>query len=303
MSAPKRWLDEAGGATRSERALLREGLSIEPPEGAADAIWSALAAKLPPPGGGPFSPASPEAPSPPAGPGANAEAGMRAVAGASVKGVVSVASGGILKSVLIGGGSALALITAYAVITPSAPPREPALSAATVSSPPGLAPASPRASLPAPAPEAPRMTAPELAAAPELAPPAPEAPPASAPVAPKAVREPAETAGQDAPSRSVGLAGPGADETSREDRLLEESRRLTEARGALRRGEVAQALDQLEELRRAFPAGVLGQEREALTIEALARSGRRAEAEARARAFLAQNPTSPHASRVKSYAP
>jgi outer membrane protein assembly factor BamD (BamD/ComL family) len=88
----------------------------------------------------------------------------------------------------------------------------------------------------------------------------------------------------------------------RETRLLEESRRLTEARDALRRGDAAGALSTLSELQRAVPGGILGQEREALAIEALAKSGRSSEAQARARAFLQANPTSPHATRVEAFA-
>jgi hypothetical protein len=44
------------------------------------------------------------------------------------------------------------------------------------------------------------------------------------------------------------------------------------------------------------------QEREALTIEALARTGRRAEANRRAEAFLRAFPGSPHAAAVRELA-
>src|SRR5262249_39051028 len=86
-----------------------------------------------------------------------------------------------------------------------------------------------------------------------------------------------------------------------ESKLLEESRRLTEARSALRRGDAAGVIVQLEELRQKFPGGGLGQEREELMIEALASSGRRAEATARAEAFLKAYPTSTLAPRVQAF--
>jgi outer membrane protein assembly factor BamD (BamD/ComL family) len=83
--------------------------------------------------------------------------------------------------------------------------------------------------------------------------------------------------------------------------LREESDRVAEARAALRRGDASAALAQLEQIRTRFPAGGLVQEREALTIEALARSGRRADASARAAAFLRAYPTSVHSQRVQGY--
>lgn len=84
--------------------------------------------------------------------------------------------------------------------------------------------------------------------------------------------------------------------------LREESRMVADARDALRRGDTAGALGMLEQIRLKFPGGVLAQEREALAIEALARSGRKADASARASAFVKAYPTSPLAARVQSFA-
>jgi hypothetical protein len=53
------------------------------------------------------------------------------------------------------------------------------------------------------------------------------------------------------------------------------------------------------EARSRFPRGALGQEREALTIEALARSGQSAAARRRAEAFLRQHPNSPYLADVR----
>jgi outer membrane protein assembly factor BamD (BamD/ComL family) len=94
---------------------------------------------------------------------------------------------------------------------------------------------------------------------------------------------------------------PAIDETPRPSSLHEESRSLVEARSALRRGDTAGAQRKLNEMGERFPDGVLAQEREALAIEALHRSGRRAAASARASAFLRAHPTSPHATKIRSF--
>ena len=62
------------------------------------------------------------------------------------------------------------------------------------------------------------------------------------------------------------------------------------------------ALALLEQARRQFPGGTLAQEREALSIEALAISGQRGAAAERARRFLEAHPSSMHAARVRSFA-
>ena len=54
----------------------------------------------------------------------------------------------------------------------------------------------------------------------------------------------------------------------------------------------------LEQAQQRYPEAALGQEREALAIEALARLGRHAEARARAEAFLRLWPNSPYADTV-----
>lgn len=81
--------------------------------------------------------------------------------------------------------------------------------------------------------------------------------------------------------------------------LLEEGRRLSRARAALRAHDPETALRLLQ----SGPAGSAGlaQEREALTIEALwSRSSSRAEAERRARAFMVAYPDSPYRARLKA---
>lgn len=84
-----------------------------------------------------------------------------------------------------------------------------------------------------------------------------------------------------------------------ESQLREESLAVLEARSALRAGNAARSLTLLEQARARFPRGALGQEREALTIEALARSGQSAAARRRAEAFLRQHPNSPYVADVR----
>ena len=84
--------------------------------------------------------------------------------------------------------------------------------------------------------------------------------------------------------------------------LREESVAVLEARAALRSGDATRSLALLEQARTRFPRGALGQEREALTIQALAQSGERAAARRRAEAFLHAHPTSPYVADVRMVA-
>jgi len=81
--------------------------------------------------------------------------------------------------------------------------------------------------------------------------------------------------------------------------LREESVAVLEARAALRSGDAGRSLTLLEQARVRFPRGALGQEREALTIQALAQSGERAVARRRAAAFLRAHPQSPYLADVR----
>jgi hypothetical protein len=87
-----------------------------------------------------------------------------------------------------------------------------------------------------------------------------------------------------------------------ESQLREESLAVLEARSALRSGDAARCLALLEQARVRFPRGGLGQEREALTIEALAKTGQSAVARRRAEAFLRAHPKSPYVADVRRIA-
>ena len=88
-------------------------------------------------------------------------------------------------------------------------------------------------------------------------------------------------------------------ENARASRLREESEMILGARRVLRAGDPLRALTLLDAARARFPEGILVQEREALSIEALVRSGQRALATKRAEAFLRAFPKSPHGADVK----
>ena len=78
-----------------------------------------------------------------------------------------------------------------------------------------------------------------------------------------------------------------------------ESQRVAEARALLRAGQASVALTTLQSLERDEPNGLLEQEREALSIQALAALGQRDAARKRAAGFAQRYPASPHLSAVR----
>ena len=327
MSAPRRWIDEGGSATPLERDLLKSALSVEPPPTAREQVWAAVLANLPPPVV-PFGRPDSEAPraSEPAG---GQTAGVKAATASKAAAV------GILKSALVGLSGALAFLATYSVIAPALRSAPTAPVPAVIASPAASSPASRRvlggpargltASIPDKGPaqgaaagnppppldaRAASVTAgspvgASVTAGSPVGAPSPEpvvAPPSSADhratsmgETPKPPAQPV-TMGETPkpPAQPVGSV-------ERATMLREESRQVSEARDALRRGDAPGALVQLEQIRGRFPGGLLVQEREALTIEALARSGRRSDASARAAAFLQAYPTSMLAERVQTF--
>ena len=99
------------------------------------------------------------------------------------------------------------------------------------------------------------------------------------------------------PPRDATTTNP--DHPSLADRAHLESRRVAEARGLLRAGRTAAGLVVLNGLTRDFPNGVLTEEREALTIEALLGSGERERARSLALEFLRRHPASPLTTSVR----
>ena len=102
------------------------------------------------------------------------------------------------------------------------------------------------------------------------------------------------------PSASV-APGHAAAASESASALGDESAAVLAIRGALRAGDARSALRLLEQARLKFPHGALGQEREALTVEALAKAGNMKAASRKAEAFLRAHPTSPYASDVMAY--
>jgi hypothetical protein len=120
--------------------------------------------------------------------------------------------------------------------------------------------------------------------------------------------EPEETREEaTAPAGSTGSEAAAASpaEAIRQERLrlLRQEAEMTRAsREALRAGNGAEALRRLEQIRVQLGGrGELHQEREALLIEALWRTGQRAEARARAEAFRRAFPGSPHAANLEPF--
>jgi hypothetical protein len=83
------------------------------------------------------------------------------------------------------------------------------------------------------------------------------------------------------------------------DRLAEEVAILSQASAALHAGRPAAALKALDEHRRKFPRGALGQERTSARIQALCALGRTNVARAELARLARTSPTSPHVARAR----
>jgi hypothetical protein len=124
--------------------------------------------------------------------------------------------------------------------------------------------------------------------------PAERAPLEVAPV-PRKVAAPSPASALPAPveRRSEAFGSPITSTPAPNDsQLKEEVALIREARARLRAGDLGGAFATLETARTRFPHAVLEEEREALTIELLSRSGRAESARERARAFLVRFPES-----------
>jgi len=104
---------------------------------------------------------------------------------------------------------------------------------------------------------------------------------------PKAV--PATKAPTSRPVQSTRLEPPAA---SSDSSLLAERSLVEQARSALARGLVSEALAALKQLAARFAGGRLAEERDAVLVHALAAAGRQAEADEKAKAVLTRYPES-----------
>lgn len=142
-----------------------------------------------------------------------------------------------------------------------------------------------------PAPRAPAPTAPAAQPAEQRAEPASrERTPAPLPApdtAPSAAAEPTPSAAEPAAAVPKVETGGGRPSPVPEDQLLERARRALSS-------DPGRALALTKEHARAYPRGVLAQEREVIAIEALKRLGRAGEADSRRGTFEERYPQSAH---------
>jgi hypothetical protein len=125
--------------------------------------------------------------------------------------------------------------------------------------------------------------------------PAPQDEPAPRP----AEQGPAPLAVDDLPAIKEPAAGTAASAV-RQGSLADEVAQLQKAKLALKGGNPAQALAELTVYTQRFPRPMLGAEATVVRIEALSASGDAARAKSLAEGFLAKNPSSPYAGRLRN---
>ena len=288
MTLPKRFLDERSDADDFERAVLRAESDGGPPVGTEREVFArvmAVAFPVAPAASGPAAPVEPAA-------------GGALGTGALVKGATTLGSLG--KGFALGIGVSIAAATGSHVLGEKTPPSgaaaphaasvEMAPRAESRQTPTGRAVAPPVASGESRPPEvearAPANGAPQQGAVVRAEPPAIAEPPLE-----RTPSAPSVASFESADERALAAS-----------RLKEEASLLRRARSELRAGALAAAFATLEASRHRFTAPELSQEREALAIELLYRSGERAAAAARAREFLARFPESPHGAAIRAFA-
>jgi hypothetical protein len=278
-------LDADSDADEAERSILRAGVGAEPPPGLEDELFRRVLAApgLP----ATFGSDGAGAGVAPVGPLPTASVGGAAAAGGTAKAVSTLALLG--KGFVAGVGVSVAVAAGQHWVT-RAPVRADATHHTVQATEPRALQSAARVAAPAPVIALPASAA--------LAPNTPVVVSDTNPTAPRLPRKPGESARKDA-------AAPLAEEAvaSRPaSQLEEEAALLKAARQQLRHGALAAAFATLETSRQRFSPSALGQEREALMIELLYRSGQRAAAAARARAFLDRHAESPHRGQVQKFA-
>lgn len=295
MNDPKRWLEQGEPLSPLGENLLRNARSAGLRADEKSALWQSIRAQLPPippdgapPAGGDASPAGGAPPS-----SVIEAAGIKSAAVARSTAIPvlmakPMAFGALLGGLVALGSFALSGDDPLPVVSPPAflPVSSSSAPLGTASSPePRPVAPEPRSALPATPPTTARSTTGTVhhERAPER-----EPPPA-----------PTESASSTPPASS---SGPADVIHERATRLRAEAQHVLQIRTRLRSGDAPGALQLLDQAHTLFPDGVLGQEREALTIEALARRGQQAAAAERARAFLQAHPHSAFAADVRAFA-
>jgi hypothetical protein len=140
-------------------------------------------------------------------------------------------------------------------------------------------------------------------AAPRIAPPSSLQAPANevkAPLPPApAVETPAPLSLDDLPALPSSPTG-SAPSAKNQGSLADEVAQLQKAKLALKAGNPGQALSELGTYAKLFPRPMLGTEASVVRIEALHASGDAARAKSLAEGFLAKNPNSPYATRLRN---
>ena len=280
MNELKHWLDDTSEADEFERSILRAGQEADPSQAKRDQIWTELMGTL---AVAPLAAASSSAQAS----SVQAASAKAAVVGASKAAGVGLAVGkGLLVGLTLYGAAqgvtelTQRLSARHEPVRPAAqaetPARgtEPAAAASSTGSSP-LPSATSEAALTVQRPAQPSSSSNTLAAQ-----------------AKKPVTALPSVAAFDVPERP---------EQARVSQLEAETRALRLARDELRAGKLADAFATLEASRRQFAAPELYQEREALMIELLYRSGQTSAAEQRASAFLSRFPDSPHVQQIRRF--
>jgi len=282
MSELKHWLDEASEADDFERSILRSGLESDPPRATQDQVWNGLMATLA------IAPLAAVTASPQAA-GASAAAASVGKAGAVW---LTVAKGFIVGLAVYGAAQGVSEVASR--LNPRRAPTPTAQQATIPTRPTRVMSRDAERSIAGPVSSlVPSATSVD--------------PPSRLPTTPRSNASVTAIA-HDSPNPSSALPSTGSFDdpprpnSARTSQLEAETLALRQARAELRVGKLADASATLEAARRQFPAPELYQEREALTIEILYRSGQVAAAEQRARQFLSRFPESPHAHQIRQFA-
>jgi hypothetical protein len=294
MSEFKHWLDESSEASDFERAVLRSGLDADPPEPRRDEVWGRVLASisLTPIGaaidhGATLKPAA---------------AALKGAASGAKAGVVwlGVGKGFVIGLALYGASAGVSEIsTRFAVQHARGADHARAEHGSTVTT--GGDHGSFMAREAVPVGETPSESSTALAvrnagAAPGAATIAGVSSAQETTLPARAPDAPSVASFEDSPSSPSKIPEKPASQ------LEAEARALREARAELKAGQLSDAFATLEASRHELSIPELYQEREALMIELLYRSGQVAAAAERARAFLERFPESPHAGHVRQFA-
>ena len=272
MTDPRRLLEGDADTSTLERRVLERAMSITPPPGAKGQIWSMVSAKV----------------------GVATTAASAAKSTSLVLTAKAVAAGALVGIAATAGAAFLFAPTEAARPAQYAAPSQRSSAGPTTG---GVHADAPASAVPGPEAAPPRPD--ELkrqsldAAQPRANLLDTSAPSAAGAPEPRSSRGAFPDAPHEAPREPLSPAM-----SSSVDRARFESQRVAEARGLLRAGRADAALTVLNGLAKEVPSGVLVQEREALTVQALLSSGAREQARARARDFLHRYPNSPHGADV-----